>query len=155
MPSDPGRVRGIEHVDVDGEEDVIGARRDLADACERPLGPATAYHARRHLGEPDVVNEALRSRKIEAARADLYAPPRVDARQLQRAPRAARVAVAALRRRLVHQIEMCIEVDDRHRAGDRVVEAADGGKEDGVVAADDGGNVSGAGLLRRLRARGG
>ena len=33
---------------------------------------------------------------------------------------------------------MRVEVDDRHRAGDRVVEAGDGGEEDGVVPADDG-----------------
>src|SRR5205823_4150476 len=97
VPPDARGVCGIEHIHVDAEEEVIRAAGDLSDPGECPVRPAAAHHARRQLGKSDLVDEALGGRKVEAPRTDLHASSLVDARQLERAPHPARMAVTPLR----------------------------------------------------------
>src|SRR2546422_10089300 len=87
-------------------------RSNFSDPGECPLRSAAAHRARRQLGESDLVDEALRRRKVEAPRTDLHAASLVDAPQLERAPHPARMAITPLSGGLIHHVEMRVEMHD-------------------------------------------
>src|SRR5581483_3050822 len=92
--------------------------------------------ARGHVREPVLVLEFAGGWKVEMPLADLDAVARRDAGELQRAAHPARLAEPPLPRALVHEIEVCVEMDNADSSRKRLMDAACDRKQDAVVAAD-------------------